>query len=94
MELGGRLAARLRTNLADRDVTVIEGDFATVALPDGTFDMAVCATAFHWLDTAEAVRRLASLVRPGGGLAVWWTVFGDPDRSPPLRPDLDALHRR
>ncbi|MEU0077263.1 methyltransferase domain-containing protein [Micromonospora tulbaghiae] len=50
VELGGRLAARLRTNLAGRDVTVIEGDFATVALPDGTFDLAVCATAFHWLD--------------------------------------------
>ncbi|WP_433496079.1 class I SAM-dependent methyltransferase [Micromonospora sp. CA-248089] len=46
VELGGWLAARLRTNLAGRDVTVIEGDFATVPLPDDTFDLAVCATAF------------------------------------------------
>ncbi|MEU1358758.1 methyltransferase domain-containing protein [Micromonospora zamorensis] len=94
VEFGGRLAARLRTNLAGHDLTVVEGDFATVALPDGTFDLAVCATAFHWLDPGAAVRRLARLVRPGGGLAVWWTVFGDPDRSPPWRTELDAVYRR
>ncbi|WP_433315626.1 class I SAM-dependent methyltransferase [Micromonospora sp. CA-269861] len=96
VELGGRLATRLRTNLTGHDVTVVvvEGDFATVALPDDTFDLAVCATAFHWLDAGAAVRRLARLVRPGGGLAVWWTVFGDPDRSPPWRTELDAVYRR
>ncbi|MGC5383277.1 MULTISPECIES: class I SAM-dependent methyltransferase [unclassified Micromonospora] len=46
VELGGWLAARLRTNLTGQDVTVIEGDFATVPLPDDTFDLAVCAIAF------------------------------------------------
>ncbi|GIJ80378.1 hypothetical protein SAMN05443287_10527 [Micromonospora phaseoli] len=25
---------------------------------------------------------------------MWWTVFGDPDRSPPWRADRDALYRR
>ncbi|WP_368666031.1 class I SAM-dependent methyltransferase [Micromonospora sp. BL1] len=94
VELGGRLAARLLTNLAGHDVTVVEGDFTTVPLPDDTFDLAVCATAFHWLNKDAAVRRLARFVRPGGGLAVWWTVFGDPDRSPPWRTELDAVYRR
>ncbi|WBB56311.1 methyltransferase domain-containing protein [Verrucosispora sp. WMMD573] len=94
VELGGRLAARLRTNMAGHDVTVIEGDFATVPLPAHPFDLAVCATALHWLGAGAAVRRLARLVRPGGGLAVWWTVFGAPERSPPWRADLNALYRR
>lgn len=94
VELGGRLAARLRTNLAGHDVTVVDGDFTTVPLPDDTFDLAICATAFHWLNAGAAVRRLARFVRPGGGLAVWWTVFGDPDRSPPWRAELDAVYRR
>ncbi|MEV5632090.1 MULTISPECIES: methyltransferase domain-containing protein [Micromonospora] len=40
VELGGRLVARLRTNLTGQDVTVIEGDFTTVPLPDDTFDLA------------------------------------------------------
>ncbi|MEV7349683.1 methyltransferase domain-containing protein [Micromonospora chalcea] len=44
--LAVELGARLRTNLTGQDVTVIEGDFATVPLSDDTFDLAVCATAF------------------------------------------------
>lgn len=94
VELGGGLAAQLRRNLAGRDVTVIEGDFATVGVPGSGFDLAVCATSLHWLDAEVAVRRLAGLVRPGGWLAVWWTVFGDPDRPSPWRVGLDVLYRR
>jgi SAM-dependent methyltransferase len=94
VELGGGLAAQLRRNLAGRDVTVIEGDFATVGVPGNGFDLAVCATSLHWLDAEVAVRRLAGLVRPGGWLAVWWTVFGDPDRPSPWRVGLDVLYRR
>lgn len=94
VELGSGLAARLRANVAGHDVTVVDGDFATVELPGGGFDLSVCATALHWLDAGVAVRRLAGLVRPGGWLAVWWTVFGDPDRTPAWRADLDGLYRR
>ncbi|MEV0134676.1 class I SAM-dependent methyltransferase [Dactylosporangium sp. NPDC050688] len=94
VELGAKLAAQLRANLAGHDVTVVQGDFATVGVPGGQFDLAVCATALHWLDAEVAVRRLAELVRPGGWLAVWWTVFGDPDRPPAWRAELDGLYRR
>jgi len=59
---------------------VVESDFATVELPPVQVDLAVCATAWHWLDPRAAIHRLAGLVRPGGWLAVWWTVFGDADR--------------
>jgi hypothetical protein len=41
-----------------------------------------------------AVPRLADAVRPGGWLAVWWTVFGDPARVSPWRWSLDHLYQR
>jgi hypothetical protein len=31
-------------------VEVRTGDFEDFPLPEGTFDLAVLATAFHWLD--------------------------------------------
>ncbi|MFF5230283.1 class I SAM-dependent methyltransferase [Dactylosporangium sp. NPDC000521] len=94
VELGVGLAARLRDNLAGQDVTVVEGDFCEVELPGRDFDLAVCATAFHWLDAERAVRRLAALVRAGGWLAVWWTVFGDPHRPMAWRAELQHLYHR
>jgi SAM-dependent methyltransferase len=94
VELGAGLAARLREDTAGQNVVVTEGDFTTVSLPAGGFDMAVAATAFHWLDPATAVRRLATAVRPGGWLAVWWTVFGDPHDIPAWRLALDAVYER
>ena len=94
VELGAALAARLRRNLAGSGLNVIEGDFTEVELPAGTFDLAVCATALHWLDAATAIPRFGRLLRPGGWLAVWWTVFGDPRANPPWRYELDNLFLR
>jgi SAM-dependent methyltransferase len=94
VELGTRLAATLRRALPGERLTVVEGDFASVDVPAGPYDLAVCATAWHWLDQAEAVPKLARLVRPGGWLAVWWHVFGDPLRRPPWRDGLDDLYAR
>jgi trans-aconitate methyltransferase len=94
VELGTALASRLRQTTAGLDVTVVEGDFATVALPSDRFELAVAATAFHWLDPGAALRRLAGLVRPSGWLAVWWTVFGDAGRIPSWRTGLDRLYEQ
>src|SRR6266511_1046662 len=73
VELGAALASRLRLETAGQDVTVVEGDFTTVALPGEPFELAVCGTAFHWLDPTVAVPRLAALVRRGGGRR--WTPY-------------------
>src|SRR5262245_14509817 len=70
VELGERFAAQLRTELAGRPLRVVVGDFATVDVEPDAYDLGVCATAFHWLDAATAVRRFARSIRPGGGLAI------------------------
>ncbi|HEU5156736.1 MAG TPA: methyltransferase domain-containing protein [Streptosporangiaceae bacterium] len=87
VELGGNMAQRLRAEFPD--LTVINADFTTASLPDASFDLAVCATSMHWLDAATAVPKIARALRPGGWLAAWWTVFGDPSRpSTPFRERL------
>jgi SAM-dependent methyltransferase len=44
------------------------------------FDLAVAATSLHWVRLDVALSKLAQALRPGGWLAAWWTVFGDPER--------------
>ncbi len=43
----------------------------------GTFDLAVCAAAFHWLDPQASLAALHSLLRPGGLWAMWWNSYLD-----------------
>ncbi|MBA2692362.1 MAG: class I SAM-dependent methyltransferase [Rubrobacter sp.] len=53
VELGGNLAAVARRNLAAHPkVEVRTGDFEEYPLRENYFDLAVSATAFHWLDNS------------------------------------------
>lgn len=70
VELGPSLAAVARRNLADRpgaEIVVADFDHWT---PPTAYDLAVCATAWHWLDPATRVGRALAAVRPGGTVAV------------------------
>ncbi|WP_371657556.1 class I SAM-dependent methyltransferase [Streptomyces sp. NBC_00280] len=71
VELGPSLAAVARHNLRAfplAEVTV--ADFEHWPLPPEPFDLVVCATAFHWLDPAVRLPRMARALRPGGLLAL------------------------
>ncbi|MDX2541519.1 class I SAM-dependent methyltransferase [Streptomyces sp. WI04-05B] len=71
VELGPSLAAVARRNLRTfplAEVTV--ADFEHWPLPAEPFDLVVCATAFHWLDPAVRLPRMARALRPGGLLAL------------------------
>ncbi len=73
VELGENLAAGARDNLtAHPRVEVLTGDFETIPLPEGAFDLLVSATAFHWLDPAVAYPKAARVLKPGGTLALFW----------------------
>ncbi|MDA1358828.1 methyltransferase domain-containing protein [Glycomyces luteolus] len=91
VELGAGLAETLRSSLPDPRLDVIVGDIARTPLPRGAFDLAVCATAFHWLEPAEVIPALAKSLRPGGALAVWWNIVGDPERPTPIQARLREL---
>lgn len=80
IEPGPRLAERARRNLAGVDAEVVTGRFEDVELEAGSFDLVVSATAFHWVDSAAALPRIADGLTESGSLALWWTVFFDPDR--------------
>jgi SAM-dependent methyltransferase len=92
VEPGAALAAHLRADLPAARVVI--SDFETADLPEAAFDLAVSATAFHWVRTEVALPKLARVVRPGGWLAVWWTVFTDRGRPTEFRHRIDALYRR
>ena len=46
--------------------------------PDGSADLIVCAQAFHWVDPSRGLPEFARVLRPGGGLAIFWN---DRDRD-------------
>lgn len=70
IEPGPNLAALARRKLARfPDTTIVLAAFETWPLPPEPFDAVVAATAFHWLDPAIRVSKIARALRPGGALA-------------------------
>jgi SAM-dependent methyltransferase len=77
VELGSNLAAVTRRNLAPfANTEVIVANFDDWSGASGTFDAVVAATSFHWLNPSTRVGKCASLLRPGGALAVIETRWG------------------
>jgi len=86
-----RLAAQLEAWLraSARAASVHVCAFEDVVLEPGSFDLAVAATSFHWVEPRAGLAKVASLLRAGGWWAMWWTVFADPERRDPFH---DASH--
>ena len=90
----GRLTEWLRRRFAD--VVAVEpdermravhggalaGSAEAIPLGGASVDAVFVGEAFHWFDSAAAIPELASVLRPGGGLAIvsthWW------ETEPPL----------
>jgi hypothetical protein len=95
VEPGPALATRLRERGAGRRLTVVGDSFEAARLPESSFDLVAAATSFHWIEPCTGLAKVASVLRPGGWLALWWTVFGDDARPDPferaLRPAFERL---
>jgi SAM-dependent methyltransferase len=50
------------------------GSFETWDPAGRTFDLAVSGQAWHWIDPALGVSKVASLLRPGARLALFWNA--------------------
>lgn len=71
LEPGANLAKVLRKNLAPfPNARVEETTFEAWDGADGSFDLAISAQAFHWVDPEVRYLKTAAALRPGGALAV------------------------
>ena len=85
-------ALRAQTRTAPR-LEIVDSAFEDVELAPSSFDLVAAATAFHWLDPERSLPKIAAALKPGGWLALWWNVFGDPDRPDPFHDATEPLLR-
>jgi SAM-dependent methyltransferase len=78
-----RSAAYLRASLGEA-VSVRATTFEQARLPEAGFDLVVAGTSFHWVEPAAGLAKIARVLRPGGWMALFWNIFGDPDRDFPF----------
>ena len=91
IEPDARLADYLEESIPDPGLKVLRTPFEEADLEDGAFDLGISATAFHWLDEAPALEKVARLLRPGGWWAAIWHVFGDDSRPDPFHDATQTL---
>ncbi len=92
IDLGPSMIAVARRHLPEDRVALHVSSFEDYQAPDGTFDLVVAATAFHWIDPEVAWTKAARLLVPGGWLAV---LFTSEQYDEPLGPALlEAWIRR
>jgi ubiquinone/menaquinone biosynthesis C-methylase UbiE len=67
---GPSMVAAGRRRLADAGVRFEITSFEELNAPEGSFDLVISGTAFHWIDPGVAFAKPARLLRPGGWLAL------------------------
>lgn len=65
------LAAVARRIVSEPSVRFHIGTFEDVELPEGMFTAVFAATSYHWIDPDVGWRKVASLLEPGGVLALF-----------------------
>lgn len=91
VELSADLADKLRSNFTTDRLAVAVGEAEDVHVDAGTFDLVVAATSLHWLRQPEGLVACVRALRPGGWLAAWWNVYGDPTRPDPFHDSLKPI---
>ncbi|MGE8186173.1 methyltransferase domain-containing protein [Pseudomonas sp. NPDC086278] len=77
-----------KLSLAYPDVLAVSGTAADLPLPDASVDVVLCAQAFHWFASTEALTEIARVLKPGGKLGLVWNLR---DAKVSWMPKLDAI---
>jgi ubiquinone/menaquinone biosynthesis C-methylase UbiE len=83
VEPGRQMLDILRANAANHGLVVstVQATAESTGLEAGSADLATAAQAFHWFDKGAALAEMARIVRPSGGVALFWNVR-DEEHSP------------
>lgn len=72
-------------------LTVLRSPLETAVLPIDEFDLTVAATSFHWVDQQLGLHKLGRSLKPGGWMAMWWTLFREPNSSDPFTQEVERI---
>ncbi len=70
IEIGPASYQKLRSNLPTDRLRVSVGDFEEMRIPQASADAVFSASAYHWIAPAAQTDRPASILRPGGVIAI------------------------
>ena len=73
-------------------ISTVQANAEDTGLDPASADLVNAAQAFHWFDKDRALREAARILKPSGGLALFWNVR-DGERSPFLAEYADLLRR-
>ena len=92
IEPGEGMLEVLRSRAAAEGLSIVArlASAEETGLPDASVDLVTAGQAFHWFDKERAVPEMARIVRPGGGVAVFWNGRAD-DRSEFLAAYTDLM---
>lgn len=73
-------------------VSTVQASAEETGLDPASADLVTAAQAFHWFDKERALSEMARILKPAGGLALFWNVR-DAERSPFLADYAELLKR-
>ncbi|HEX6490262.1 MAG TPA: class I SAM-dependent methyltransferase [Gaiellaceae bacterium] len=68
----------------------LAGAAEAIPLEDASVDAVYSAEAFHWFSTKRALAEIARVLRPRGGLGLFWNIPSG-ELEPPLGEEAEAL---
>ena len=73
------------------EIRIVEESFEDADLEPDHYDLVAAATSFHWIHPSIGLSKVADVLEPSGCVALWWNVFGDPDRADPYHEATDLI---
>ncbi len=93
VELGARLAEYARLRCQDHpNAIIVQSAFEDYELPPHSFDLAISADAFHWIQPEIGYPKLLYALKETGSIALVWQIAVDPQTEWSLL--IDEIFRK